>query len=190
MMIRSFAAILLTASLLATSGCSSVKEALGQGKRSPDEFAVYSRKPLSVPPNFDLRPPADTGARPVSDNPVADARSALLGAPAPASGSAPTAVAGGSAGTMALLDRTGSLRADPRIRSQVNEESTILADADQTMTERLMFWRTPTEYGSVVDPVAEARRIQENQALGKPVTAGPTPTIARQSRALLQGIFN
>jgi hypothetical protein len=53
-----------------------------------------------------------------------------------------------------------------------------------------MFWGTPTDYGIVVDPVQEARRIHENQALGQPITEGETPTIERKRRALLEGIFD
>ena len=34
----------------------------GLDKRPPDEFTVYSRAPLSLPPNYDLRPPGDPGA--------------------------------------------------------------------------------------------------------------------------------
>jgi hypothetical protein len=41
----------------------------------------------------------------------------------------------------------------------------------------------------VVDPQAEQQRIEENQALGKPVTEGETPTIERKKRGLLEGIF-
>jgi len=91
---------------------------------------------------------------------------------------------------MALLERTGGLNADPAIRTRINRETTVLAEVDQSFTDRLMFWRTPTEYGTVVDPNEEAKRIRENQALGKPVTDGRTPTIARRKRALLEGIFN
>ncbi len=88
-----------------------------------------------------------------------------------------------------MLDRTGGINADPNIRSIVNRETTILADADKSMTDRLMFWSKPKEYGAVVDPAKEARRIQDNQALGKPIVAGATPTIERKPRALLEGIF-
>ena len=40
-------------------GCSGVKEKIGLIKKAPDEFQVYENKPLSLPPNFDLRPPVD-----------------------------------------------------------------------------------------------------------------------------------
>ena len=39
-------------------GCGGVKEKIGLIKKTPDEFQVYKNKPLSVPPNFELRPPS------------------------------------------------------------------------------------------------------------------------------------
>lgn len=186
---------LLVIAVVATSlaACDNTKNLLGQGKRSPDEYAVYSRVPLSVPPEYGLRPPgAGAPLTSQSGSPTADARAALLGGDSGARAAA-APVAGGASfsnGTLALLDRTGGLRADPAIRSRINRETTVLAEVDQSLAERLMFWRKPGEYGTVVDPAEEAKRIRENQALGKPVTDGRTPTIARQKRALLEGIFN
>jgi hypothetical protein len=40
-------------------GCSGVKEKVGLIKKAPDEFQVYENEPLSVPPNFELRPPIE-----------------------------------------------------------------------------------------------------------------------------------
>jgi len=173
-------------------GCGDTKEMLGQGKRPPDEFAVYSRAPLSLPPDFALRPPAPGTARPQNVIPRDTAKQALLGEQfdTQAGGASSLDVVGASPGTQVLLERTGALDAKPDIRTQVNSETSILAEEDQSFTERLMFWGTPTEYGTVVDPVQEARRIHENQALGQPVTEGETPTIERKRRALLEGIFN
>src|SRR5690606_33831923 len=42
---------------LAVSGCDSAREAMGLNKKSPDEFAVVTRAPLVLPPEFGLRPP-------------------------------------------------------------------------------------------------------------------------------------
>ena len=44
--------------LTGLSGCTDVKEVLGYTKQSPDEFQVYARAPLSLPPDYNLRPPA------------------------------------------------------------------------------------------------------------------------------------
>jgi hypothetical protein len=185
--------IVLTAAVaVVVSGCGDTKEFLGQGKRPPDEFAVYSRAPLSLPPDYALRPPAPGTARPQNVMPRDTAKQALLGEQfnTQAGGASSVDVVGVSPGTQVLLERTGALDADPEIRTQVNSETSILAEEDQSFTERLMFWGNPTEYGTVVDPVQEARRIHENQALGQPITEGETPTIERKRRALLEGIFN
>ena len=45
--------------ILLLYGCGGVKEKIGIIKKAPDEFQVYESKPLSVPPNFELRPPAE-----------------------------------------------------------------------------------------------------------------------------------
>ncbi|MBS4773614.1 MAG: DUF3035 domain-containing protein [Proteobacteria bacterium] len=42
------------------SGCGLTKEKLGIAKKAPDESMVTVRQPLSVPPEYDLRPVADT----------------------------------------------------------------------------------------------------------------------------------
>lgn len=194
-----FATLVFAGAVAATAGaCSGSQEMLGLGKRSPDEFAVYSRAPLSMPPGYGLRPPEPGSDRPTPGTPGDQARQAMLsgrGASsgyggAYAGGSAPTEVPGASTGTETMLARTGALDADPGIRAVVNAETSILAEEDQSFTERLMFWSKPTAYGSVVDPLEEKQRISENQALGKSVTAGTTPVIERKRRALLEGIFN
>lgn len=49
---------------LVMSGCTDMKRAIGLEKTSPDEFAVESRAPLEMPPDFDLRPPQPGASRP------------------------------------------------------------------------------------------------------------------------------
>lgn len=184
--------VLAAAVAVVFGGCGDTKELLGQGKRPPDEFAVYSRAPLSLPPDYALRPPAPGTTRPQNVMPRDTAKQALIGEQfnTQAGGASSVEGVGVSPGTQVLLERTGALDADPEIRTQVNSETSILAEEDQSFTERLMFWGTPTEYGTVVDPVQEARRIHENQALGQPITDGETPTIERKRRALLEEIFD
>src|SRR3569623_3370498 len=50
--------------LPAVAGCESTKEMLGLTTRSPDEFQVVSRAPLSMPPDYSLRPPTPGAPRP------------------------------------------------------------------------------------------------------------------------------
>jgi hypothetical protein len=46
------------------SGCSDVKQIIGIDPTMPDEFAVESRAPLTIPPDFNLRPPEPGAPRP------------------------------------------------------------------------------------------------------------------------------
>ena len=184
--------IVLLAAALFAGGCEETRKVLGQTKRSPDEFAVFSRAPLSLPPDYGLRPPAPGAARQQEVEPRREARRIVLEAtgrrPAerPLSGGLATA----SAGTQALLREAGVPDADPDIRAIVDRETSFLTVEDTSFTERLMFWGVETEYGTVVDASKEAKRIRENQALGRPLTDGETPTIARKRRALLEGLFD
>ena len=50
--------------LVLLPGCSDFRVALGMDRVGPDEFAVESRAPLTIPPDFDLRPPQPGAARP------------------------------------------------------------------------------------------------------------------------------
>ena len=62
---RNLILIGLIAVVLGATGCESVRKAVGNQKSAPDEFVVYKRPPLTLPPEFGLRPPqpgADTAA--------------------------------------------------------------------------------------------------------------------------------
>lgn len=56
------AACLFGVSLLA--GCTDFKQMIGLDQPMPDEFAVESRAPLTIPPDFNLRPPEPGAPRP------------------------------------------------------------------------------------------------------------------------------
>ena len=182
---------------LATGGCSSVKETLGLTKQSPDEFRVVSRAPLSMPPDYNLRPPTPGSPRPQEGTPRDQAESAVFqyanngGLPADAippigEGEAETAQ---SSGESALLQSAGASGVDPNIRQLVDSETAEDEADSRTLADTLTFWREPEPYGDVVDPAAEQKRLQENAALGNPVTEGETPVIVRKKRGMLEGIF-
>src|SRR5215469_13907195 len=46
------------------AGCTDLKKSIGLEPTLPDEFAVESRAPLTIPPDFDLRPPQPGASRP------------------------------------------------------------------------------------------------------------------------------
>jgi hypothetical protein len=45
-------------------GCAEMRRAVGMDQVGPDEFAVESRAPLTIPPDFALRPPQPGAPRP------------------------------------------------------------------------------------------------------------------------------
>lgn len=168
---------------LALGACEDTRKILGMDKRPPDEFSVYSRAPLSLPPNYDLRPPAPGEARPQETAPSTEAEQALRGRRPGAVEEQPAPV-GSSAGVRALLRQTGGLAAQPNIRTLVNEEAAALVQESERVTDKILFWRKPEPEGVVVNAEKENQRIRENQALGKPVTEGDTPIIQRKKRGL------
>ncbi len=173
-------AALLGASLLVLTGCgSSVKETLGIERRPPDEFTVVTRAPLSLPPDYTLRPPQPGERRPQDPMIREQAREVLL-TQAGSGGTAGGGMEGLTAGEVALLAHARTDTADPEIRRLVDRESQLEARDDRNFVERLMFWIDYPTPGTVVDAAKEAQRLQENAAAGRPVTAGETPIIERK----------
>ena len=187
--------LLAVAAVLSLSGCGGqVRQALGMTKHSPDEFLTVAHAPLTLPPDYNLRPPAPGAPRPQEGTAAEQAQTALYannGGTAPALGAASgtSGEAAQSAGEVALLQNAGAAGIDPGIRAQIDTETAAQVERDQSLIERLVFWRSAAPYGTVVDPAAEAKRLQENQALGKPITEGETPIITRRKKGMLEGIF-
>jgi hypothetical protein len=177
-------AVLLALSL---AGCSQTRQALGLTKQAPDEFQVVARAPLSLPPDYNLRPPAPGAPRPQEGTASDQAKTAVFGYQA--GGALGDAPAGSSQGEAALLQSAGATGIDPNIRLLVDQETSSLIEQDKKFIDDLIFWRDPEPPGEVIDPVAEQQRLQENAALGNPVTEGETPIIERRERGLLEGIF-
>ncbi|MEX2201714.1 MAG: DUF3035 domain-containing protein [Dongiaceae bacterium] len=190
---QALAAALLIGLAGGLAGCQNVQDQFGLTKTPPDEFVVYARAPLSVPPDFALLPPEPGAPRPQEATPRQQAETALFAN----SGTFTTGgdLGGGaefnpqSVGEQAFLQSAGADGIDPSIRSLVDTENSTLAEQSTTFTDTLVFWRDPAPYGTVVDPAAEQQRIQENAALGVPVTTGETPIIERKEKGILEDVF-
>ena len=177
-------------------GCTFLTDAVGLGKHPPDEFQVVTHPPLEMPPNDDLVTPKPGAPRPQEESAAQLAEAAVIGTGGQAEGTdtasatqiVPTAVA--TPGEDAFLQTAGVGKADPKIRQLVNAEADQEANAiKNSLYNTIIFWQTPPPPGTVVDAKAEQQRLQENAALGQPLTQGPTPVIVRKKRAMLEGIF-
>lgn len=171
---------------LALAGCSDARRAIGLERTSPDEFAVVSRAPLSVPPDLTLPPPRPGAARPQEPSSTQLAASTVFGS-APARTGATRG--SGTSGEKALVAQAASRGIDPNVRATVDQETTALIVADRRWVDRLLFWQTQEQPYSVVDPAKESQRLREAQAQGKPLNDGTVPTIERKRKAPLEGLF-
>jgi hypothetical protein len=180
---RVCSAIALTAGLAALggalSGCTNTAAALGMTKVVPDEFRVVTKAPLTVPPDYSLRPPAPGEPRPQELQPESAARTALLGQ---------RAAQDRSQGEKLLAAKAGGDKADPLVRYVVDDEFGEIAHKDPSFADRVLFWKkdktdvkaTQTakaagaETATPIDPTVEANRLK-NLIGDKPVVIQREP---------------
>lgn len=171
---------MLCAFAISLGACDSAKKLVTRSKDAPDEFAVYQRPPLSLPPEFQLRPPDSGALGPQAISPRDEARAALLQRQASIR-TQPTRDPQLSNGLNAIMQKTGAATADPTIREVVNSETSLLSKEDTRLADKMIFWIDDKPYeGVVVDADKEQQRIRENQALGKEITEGETPRIIKK----------
>ncbi|WP_029086031.1 DUF3035 domain-containing protein [Brevundimonas aveniformis] len=152
--------ILAGTALVGLSACNTLRGAAGMNRVTPDEFRVVSIAPLTVPPDYALRPPTPGEPRPQELDPTSTARDILLGA---------REGAVRSPAEQALVNAAGGDQADPLARFVVDDEFGDLAHKDESWAQRLMFWRsgdaasqtaTTTAGNLVIDAAREQERLQ------------------------------
>lgn len=142
-------------------GCGGLSKAIGMSKVTPDEFRVVTKAPLTVPPDFSLRPPSPGEPRPQELEPESAARVALLGE---------RAASDRSDGEKLLDTRAGGDKADPLVRYVVDDEFGAIAHKDKSFADWVMFWHKgnrpePSQAAidagtsTPIDPAVEEKRI-------------------------------
>ena len=165
------------------NGCSNVREVLGKNKKSPDEFAVLARAPLSVPPDFTLRVPKPGAERPQEPSSRSGGRELIF----KTNNGVKNANKRSNSTNMRSLLRTDSSIAN--IREVLNRETRDLIFKDKQFLDKLLSWKNPSNSDVLVDAAAEAKRLKDNASQGKPVTEGKTPVINRKTNGLLNKLF-
>ncbi len=142
----------------ALSGCDSLRRAAGLNKKSPDEFAVTTKAPLVIPPDFNLRPPMP-GAPPTNSlDPSSNAELALF------NNTDPQTVAAGMKGNYTpgeklLLANAKVQMADPGIRARLNaDQRAAVQNADRSFTDRLLNTAATPDTGKPVNADAEVNK--------------------------------
>jgi Protein of unknown function (DUF3035) len=165
--------IVVLLSSVALGGCEQVRDAAGGGKESPDEFAVVTKAPLVIPPDFNLKPPKPGAAPTNQSEPTQAAASALFTQdPAQVAATLPATM---SAGERYFLAAAGVQNSDPAIRQQLASDTANMRGADDSFTSNVLFWQGPgpAPGSTPVDANAEARRIDAGR--GGNTTAAPPP---------------
>jgi len=180
---------------LSLMGCESLRKMAGMNKEGPDEFAVVTKQPLIIPPEYALRPPRD-GAAPTNQvQPTDAAQSALFDTD-------PTAAAKQMTGDYSqaeklLLASAGVNRIDPSIRQEIAADGRAMEAADDTFTQKVLFWQDEKIPGQPVNAEAEDKRLSAQKASGQR-PAKDSATIQEQkdedsgdkeSHGWLDGIF-
>jgi Protein of unknown function (DUF3035) len=168
----------VAALLLSVSGCESIRNFVA-GKEPPDEFAVVTKAPLIIPPDYNLKPPKP-GIAPLNQvSPTQSAEAALY------SGD-PKAVASTIGGTYSeaekmLLAQTGAASASDSIRQQIAADNSNQQSADDSFTDQLLFGSSTGTGDAPLDADAEKARLDAAKArtpappAAAPVAAQPTP---------------
>ncbi len=166
-MIKALPVAALACAALTLMGCNSIRSAAGMTKSAPDEFAVVTKAPLIMPPDYNLRPPRP-GAPPLNQTLPTQAAEASLFSNDPAA-VASTITGKFSQGEKLLLAYAGAAQVSPTIRQQIAADNASLEASDSSFTDRLLF-NTPTDKnGHPINADAEAER------LGKKVPEKMTP---------------
>lgn len=167
---------LVAVSALALTACGGLRQSIGLTKVVPDEFVTVSTAPLTVPPEYGLRPPAPGQPRPQELAPESAARQILLGQRQSITR---------SPGETALVTAAGADRADPLARYVIDDEFGDLAHKEQSFADRILFWRrddastqaptqTQTAQGAVtIDAATEAERLRALTGTQSSITIQP-----------------
>jgi hypothetical protein len=150
--------------VLMLSACSSGNGLIG-AKNAPDEFEVVIRPPLTLPPNFTLRPN--------DDNDAASANLANAQAGVSAIGQSQSLLGtNNSANASSFEELFGTDQIIPNIRTIIDEE-TLGIQLDRRVPLEQIFGGQP-EVGPDLDAAAEAYRIRQAIKDGQPLTDTPT----------------
>jgi hypothetical protein len=140
---------------LALGGCSSgAPQPLGMTQGSPDDRMAVAHAPLTVPPDYNVRPPEPGAASPQGGTAAGQAQmplSADNGGTASATGDTASGQAQ-SPGEVALLQNAGAAGIDPGIRDQIDTESSAHVERDPDLISRLVLSGT-------VEPEGQTRII-------------------------------
>lgn len=171
-MTKTITVLAIVAAASAASGCAGISRAIGAAKVSPDEFRVVTQAPLTLPPDYSLRPPRPGEPRPQELQPTQEARAALFGQDVAASA---------SPGERTLVSEAHADTVDPGIRDTVDFESQNIVRRNRAFVDRLLsFGSGAPDTAHPLNAEAEQARLADEEATRR-LTGGGQVTIQRDS---------
>lgn len=153
---RTLAIATVIAAAAASTGCAGFRQAVGAEKIAPDEFRVVTKAPLSLPPDYQLRPPRPGDPRPQELRADQDARAAVFGQ---------DIGKGASPGEVALVNRAGAAAVDPAIRRQVDLEGGAVVRKPESLADSVIAFGKDAPAGAPLTPEQEAERLKKAEAI-------------------------
>jgi hypothetical protein len=165
--------------LIAASAAALQAGACSSGPRTPDEFRVVRKAPLTVPPEYNLRPPAPGESRPQELEPDAQARAALFGSDLGADA---------SEGERLFIAKAGGAAVDRSIRSAVDYETAQVLRKNRSFADQILSFGRGGDGDAVLDPEAEAERLRLLNEAASDLTGGGAVVIGRSTSGKLPGL--
>lgn len=166
-------ALLVVAAAVGATACAS-------GPRTPDEFRVVRKAPLTVPPDFNLRPPSPGESRPQDLQPDSQARMAVFGTDL-----GQTATEGEKLFVRAM----GGEATDRSVRAAVDFDSAQIVRKNRSFADAILnFGRPSSTDEPIVNATVEAERLRTEQEALSEVTGDGPVMIRRRSSGKLPGL--
>lgn len=157
--------------LLSLIGCGeNMKNEIGFGKKSPDEYQVVRSRDLSIPPNFNLPPPgSENQVKQESENLIfeEDSKDKNL-----------------TEEDKNILILSEADNANPRIREILDQNSELIS-VDKSLLDKILdgdplLGSRDIDRAEIVDAAKEKERINESLQQGEKILGDDVPTIKRE----------
>ncbi len=146
---------------------------------TPDEFRVVRKAPLTVPPEYNLRPPTPGSSRPQELSTESQARVAVFGL---------DVGQGASEGEKAFIKAAGGDAVDRQVRSAVDYDNAQIVRKNRSFADTILNFGKADPKDPVIDPAAEAERLRVEQEALKDVTGGGKVIIQPKHTSKLPGL--
>lgn len=157
--------VTLLAAALVLSACGGIGERLGMSRTTPDESRIQTNEPLSMPPEFELRPPRDGGGDALARRSDTEQAVFRIGDGDAAGDDLPAELGTNdelTPGERALLTRMGVQDTINELRRIIEADARAQDSGDEGFLDTLMFWRSePARRSAPSDVVLDAEREAE-----------------------------